>query len=29
VKSIHGIQQVCAAEGLELTDAEVAQKLIA
>lgn len=29
MKSIHGIQQVCAAEGLELTDAEVAQKLIA
>ena len=29
MKSIHGIQQVCAAECLELTDAEVAQKLIA
>lgn len=28
-KSIHDIQQVCAAEGLELTDVEVAQKLIA
>lgn len=29
VKSIHDLQQVCAAEGLELTDVEVAQKLIA
>jgi hypothetical protein len=29
VKSVHGIQQVCAAEGLELADAEIAQKLIA
>ncbi len=29
VKSIHDIQQVCAAEGLEMTDAQVAQRLIA
>ena len=29
VQSIHDIQQACAAEGLEMTDAQVAQRLIA
>lgn len=29
VQSIHDIQQVCAAEGLEITDVQVAQRLIA